>query len=59
MADVKISRFRANLAEYVNRAVYGNERITVERSGKPLFAVVPVADMRLLESLRKTQKRKS
>jgi prevent-host-death family protein len=59
MADVQISKFRANLADYVNRAVYGNERIMVERGGKPLFAIVPVADMRLLAERKKSPKRKS
>ncbi len=59
MADVKISKFRANLADYVNRAVYGSERIMVERGGKPLFAIVPVADVKLLEGMKKTSKRKS
>ena len=32
-------------------SVMGGERITVTRSGKPLFAVVPYEDAELLEAL--------
>ena len=51
MTTIAASDFRQNLAELGNRVSYGRERITVTRSGKPLFAIVPYEDAELLETL--------
>jgi len=51
MTTIAASDFRQNLADLGNRVSYGRERITVTRSGKPLFAVVPYEDAELLDAL--------
>lgn len=51
MNKIAASDFRQQLADMGNRVSYGGERITVTRSGKPLFAVVPYEDAELLEAL--------
>ena len=51
MTTIASSDFRQQLADLANRVRYGGERITVTRSGKPLFAVVPCEDAELLEAL--------
>lgn len=45
------STTRQNFADILNRAAYGGERIVVHRRGKPIAAVVPLADVELLEHL--------
>jgi prevent-host-death family protein len=45
------AEMRDNLAEVLNRAAYGQERIIVTRHGKALVAVVPIADLEELERL--------
>lgn len=45
------AEMRENLAEVLNRAAYGQERIVVTRHGKALVAVVPIADLEELERL--------
>jgi prevent-host-death family protein len=59
---------RKNLAEAVNRAAYGGERVIVERHGKPVAALVSLRDVELLKQLedqrdlqaaRKARKEKS
>ena len=51
MTTIAASDFRQQLADLGNRVSYGRERITVTRSGKPLFAIVPYEDAELLEAL--------
>jgi len=51
MTTVQVSQFRDNLSELANKVAYAGERICVHRNGKPLFAIVPVDDVRLLEHL--------
>ncbi len=51
MTTIAASDFRQQLADLGNRVAYGGERITVTRSGKPLFAIVPYEDAELLEAL--------
>jgi len=51
MTTIAASDFRQQLADLGNRVGYGGERITVTRSGKPLFAIVPYEDAELLEAL--------
>ena len=42
---------RENFSDVINRAAYGKERVILTRRGKPLVAVVPMADVELLETL--------
>jgi len=51
MTTIASSDFRQQLADLGNRVAYGGERITVTRSGKPLFVIVPYEDAELLEAL--------
>ncbi|WP_030544777.1 type II toxin-antitoxin system Phd/YefM family antitoxin [Streptomyces albus] len=48
--EIPVTQARAELAELINRVVYGGERVVVTRHGKPLVALVSAADLRLLES---------
>jgi prevent-host-death family protein len=50
-ASVTVSQARQTFAELVNRAAYGNERITVARHGREVVAIVPMSDVRLLEAI--------
>jgi mRNA interferase RelE/StbE len=42
---------RENFSDVINRAAYGKERVILTRRGKPLVAVVPMADVELLETI--------
>lgn len=48
---VPVHRARGGLADLINRAAYGRERIFLMRRGKPVAALVPVEDVELLEKL--------
>lgn len=45
------SKARDQFAEIINRVACGKERVILTRRGKELVAVVPIEDVRLLESL--------
>lgn len=49
--SINISAARDDLAQIVNRVAYGNERVRLVRRGRDLAAVVPTADLDLLEAL--------
>ncbi len=49
--ELSIVYFRNNMAEALNRAAYGGERVILERKGKPTAALVSIDDLRTLESL--------
>jgi prevent-host-death family protein len=51
---LSIVGLRAGLGDAINRAAYGGERIILERRGKPVAAVVSVADAALLEAIEET-----
>ena len=42
---------RERLAEVLNRAAYGKERVVLTRRGKRLAAIVPIEDVERLEAL--------
>lgn len=42
---------RDQFSELINRAAFGQERIVLTRRGKALVAVVPMADLQVLEQL--------
>ena len=46
-----IVQLRENLADAVNRAAYGKERVPVMRRGKKVAYIVPLADVEALERI--------
>jgi prevent-host-death family protein len=55
MSEVSVAQLKNELSEYLNRAAYGGERITVTSRGKPKAAVVSVADLERLQELEDAQ----
>lgn len=51
MPRLSASKAREEFAEVVNRAAYKGERTLLHRRGKDVAAVVPVADLFLLEQI--------
>lgn len=51
MARLATTDARYQFADLLNRVAYGKERIVLERRGRPLAALVPVEDLRILEAL--------
>jgi prevent-host-death family protein len=51
MAHLPSSKAREDFADTINRVAFGNERVVLRRRGKEVAAVVPIADLRLLEEL--------
>ncbi|WP_405641608.1 type II toxin-antitoxin system Phd/YefM family antitoxin [Streptomyces sp. NBC_00019] len=49
--EIPVTQARAELADLINRVVYGGERVVVTRHGKPLVALVSAADLERLELL--------
>jgi prevent-host-death family protein len=49
--EIPVTQARAELAELINRVVYGGERVVVTRHGKPLVALVSAADLERLDRL--------
>ena len=47
--EIPVTQARAELADLINRVVYGGERVVVTRHGKPLAALVSAADLERLE----------
>ncbi|NGN68669.1 type II toxin-antitoxin system Phd/YefM family antitoxin [Streptomyces sp. A7024] len=48
--EIPVTQARAELADLINRVVYGGERVVVTRHGKPLVALVSASDLERLES---------
>ena len=51
MATVTASEARSQFSELLSRAGYGEERVVISRSGKPVAVLMSVEDARLLEEL--------
>ncbi|MDN3259241.1 type II toxin-antitoxin system Phd/YefM family antitoxin [Streptomyces sp. CSDS2] len=49
--EIPVTQARAELADLINRVVYGGERVVVSRHGKPLVALVSAADLERLDAL--------
>ncbi|GGW99844.1 type II toxin-antitoxin system Phd/YefM family antitoxin [Streptomyces lomondensis] len=49
--EIPVTQARAELADLINRVVYGGERVVVTRHGKPLVALVSADDLRRLEEV--------
>ncbi len=47
--EIPVTQARAELAELMNRVVYGGERVVVTRHGRPIAGLVSAADLRRLE----------
>jgi prevent-host-death family protein len=47
--EIPVTQARADLADLVSRVGYSGERILLTRHGRPLAALVPVADLEALE----------
>ncbi|WP_419992922.1 type II toxin-antitoxin system Phd/YefM family antitoxin [Streptomyces boninensis] len=48
--EIPVTQARAELADLINRVVYGGERVLLTRHGKPLVALVSAADLERLEA---------
>lgn len=55
--EIPVTQARAELADLINRVVYGGERVVVTRHGKPLVALVSAADLQRLEEERAADER--
>jgi len=51
MVRLAASQARKDFAGTINLVVYGGERIVLHRHGKSLAAIVPLADLELVEAL--------
>ena len=51
MTRIAASAARLDFADIVNKVAFGGERITLQRHGKDVAAIVPVEDLRLIELL--------
>jgi prevent-host-death family protein len=47
--EIPVTQARTDLADLVNRVAYTGERVTLTRHGRPLAALVPMADLDALE----------
>jgi len=41
MIEISVSEVRAEIAEYLNRAIYAGEHIVITRHGKPVAVLIP------------------
>ncbi|APY89721.1 type II toxin-antitoxin system Phd/YefM family antitoxin [Streptomyces alfalfae] len=57
--EIPVTQARAELAELINRVVYGGERVVVTRHGKPLVALVSAADLERLEGLAAAEEQRT
>jgi prevent-host-death family protein len=53
--EIPVTQARAELADLINRVVYGGERVVVTRHGKPLVALVSAADLERLAQLEEIE----
>ena len=51
MTSVTMAEARDELAELVNRATYGGERVILTRRGKPVAALISAEDLAFFEEL--------
>lgn len=51
MRSLSAGEARENFAEIVNEAAYGSTRTVLLKHKKPVAAVVPIADLELLQTL--------
>jgi len=51
MTALTVSKARDDFAEVINRVAYQGQRITLQRRGKEVVAIVPLEDMGILEAI--------
>ncbi len=51
MTKISTLEARKKLADVINSAQYGKDRIVLTRHGKPVASVISIEDLELLESL--------
>ena len=51
MSKIAVIDARKDLAEILNRAAYGKERVVLTRRGKDVAAIVPMDDLNILEAI--------
>src|SRR5437867_9549466 len=51
MSKVAVIDARKDLADILNRAAYGKERVVLTRRGKDVAAIVPMDDLKILEAI--------
>jgi prevent-host-death family protein len=51
MKRINITKARDNLADILNRVAYAKDRYRITKRGKPIAAVIPIEDLKLLERL--------
>src|SRR5262245_25863795 len=51
MSKVAVIDARKDLADILNRAAYGKERVVLTRRGKDVAAIVPMDDLNMLEAI--------
>jgi prevent-host-death family protein len=51
MSERRISEARESFSTTVNRVAFGGERVVLTRHGRRVAAVVPIADLDLLEQI--------
>ena len=51
MTKLDVTKARQAFAETVNQVAYKGERVLIQKHGKPVAGLVPVADLELLEWL--------
>ena len=51
MSKIAVIDARKDLADVLNRAAYGKERVVLTRRGKDVAAIVPIDDLNILEAI--------
>lgn len=49
--EMSVHEVRRTLADVINRVAYAKERISLQRRGRAVAAIIPVEDLELLEKL--------
>jgi prevent-host-death family protein len=49
--EIPASEVRGQISDVISRVAFGRERVIVSRNGKPQAAIIPIADLDLLEAL--------
>jgi prevent-host-death family protein len=53
--EISVSKAKASLSEYLNRAAYGGERVIILSRGKPKAAIISADDLALFEEWEEQQ----
>jgi prevent-host-death family protein len=51
MTNLSITQAREHLSDLADKVAFRGERLCVKRNGKPVFAMVSIEDMKLLEAI--------